>query len=58
MAQPAVAILSQGSNANVVKPVQQNIQIKPGLNIFEDHNQRKSQRKNSSSNDQPAFSKK
>lgn len=42
MAQPAVAILSQGSNANVVKPVQPNIQIKPGLNIFENHNQRKS----------------
>lgn len=39
MAQPAVAILSQGSNANVVKPVQPNYQIKLGLN---NHNQRKS----------------
>ncbi|CAK8579421.1 unnamed protein product [Lathyrus sativus] len=39
MAQSAVTILSQSSNANVVKYVQPNYQVKPGLNISESHNQ-------------------
>ncbi|KAI5383267.1 auxin response factor 19 isoform X2 [Lathyrus oleraceus] len=39
MAQSAVTILSQNSNANVVKYVQPNYQVKPGLNISENHNQ-------------------
>lgn len=34
-----MTILSQSSNANVVKPVQPNYQVKPGLKISENHNQ-------------------
>ncbi|KAL5052768.1 hypothetical protein RYX36_033450 [Vicia faba] len=39
MAQSAVTILSQSSNANMVKYVQPNYQVKPCLNISENHNQ-------------------